>query len=67
MAKNQTMELARNIIARLDKEIATKKSIIRMIESDEQYQGEIKEILIQDWTENMKTLERLRDFVIYEA
>ena len=67
MAKNQTMELARNIIARLDKEIITKKSIIKMIENDEQYEGEIKEVLIQDWTENMKTLERLRHFVIYEA
>lgn len=65
--KNQTMELARNIIAELDKEIASKKSIIRMIEKDEQYVGEIREILIQDWTDNLRTLERLREFVIYKA
>jgi hypothetical protein len=67
MAKNQTMELARNIIAELDKEIKTKKSIIKMIETDEQYVGEVREMMIQDWTENLKTLERLREFVIYKA
>jgi hypothetical protein len=65
--KNQTMELARNVIAELDKEIKTAKSIIEMIKSSEEYTGELEEILLQDWDTHLKTLVRLRDFVIYQA
>jgi predicted RNase H-like nuclease (RuvC/YqgF family) len=65
--KNQTMELARNVIAELDKEITQKRKVIEMIERSDEYKGEIKEMLIMDWTDNMKTLERLREFVIYKA
>jgi hypothetical protein len=67
MAKNQTIELARNIIAELDKEIKSKKGVIEMIKVMDKHTPEIKEEFIQDWEDNLKTLEKLRDFVIYKA
>ena len=57
----------RNIITELDKEIKTKKSIIEMIKNDEQYGKEVQEMMIMDWTDNLRTLERLREFAIYKA
>ena len=65
--KNQTLELARNIIAELDREIKTAESIIEMIKTNDEYQGELKEQLLMDWDTHWKTLKRLRDFVIYKA
>lgn len=65
--KNQTMELARNIIAELDREIKTAKNIIEMVQTNEMYEGELRHHLVEDWNSHKRTLENLRDFVIYKA
>lgn len=65
--RNQTMELARNVIAELDREIKTVKGTLEMIERSPDYTGELQDMLILDWTSHLRTLERLREFVIYKA
>lgn len=73
MAKNQTMELARNIIAEIDDQIRRANNLIQIYEIghgsvivNDMSEEEIK--IRIDETENWKyNLEKLRDFVIYKA
>jgi hypothetical protein len=68
----QPIDLARNIIIELDKQIQTRKDIIKMIDVErngmfDYHTTETIEELIQDHTDFLKQLEKLRDFVIYKA
>ena len=68
----QPIDLARNIIIELDKQIQNRKDIIKMIDVErngmfDYHTTETIEELIQDHTDFLKQLEKLRDFVIYKA
>ena len=65
--KNERLELVRNVIAELDKEIKTHTGVIEMIKKGEHYTGEVQEVLLIDWESHLRTLKNLRDFVIYKA
>jgi hypothetical protein len=65
--KNERLDLVRNIITELDKEINSATRIIEMIEKGEQYTGELQEILLLDWNSHLRMLENLKHFVIYKA
>ena len=72
MANKQPLEIARNIITRLDERIKIRKDIIKMIESkpDGVFQEHTEETLgelLQDHNDFLKELESLREFVIYKA
>jgi hypothetical protein len=66
-SQKQTLEVVRNIIVELDKEILTKQHIITMIKTHPDYQNEYQEQAIIDWEDNLQTLKKLRDFIIYKA
>ena len=71
-AVKQPIDLARNIIIELDKQIQNRKDIIKMIDVErngmfDYHTTETIEELIQDHTDFLKQLEKLRDFVIYKA
>jgi hypothetical protein len=65
--QKQTLEVVRNIIVEIDKEISSKQKVIKMIETHPDYQNEWQEQLLLDWHSNLETLERLKHFVIYKA
>ena len=72
MANKQPLEVARNIITKLDERIKMRKDIIKMIESKPEgfYEHHTEETLgelLQDHNDFLKELESLREFVIYKA
>ena len=64
---NERLDLVRNIITELDKEINSATMVIEMIEKGEHYTGELQEVLLMDSKSHLIMLKKLRDFVIYKA
>ena len=65
--KNERLDLVRNVITELDKEINNATYVIKMIEKGEEYTGELQQHLLMDWNSHLRTLKNLKDFVIYKA
>jgi hypothetical protein len=73
MANKQPLEIARNVITRLDERIKTRISIIKMLENAEHnYMGQelskdtIEQLLIEN-NDFLNDLQSLREYVIYNA
>jgi hypothetical protein len=73
MANKQPLEIARNVITKLDERIAMRISIIKMLENAEHnYMGQelskdtIEQLLIEN-NDFLNDLQSLREFVIYKA
>jgi len=73
MANKQPLEIARNVIAKLDERISMRISIIKMLENAEHnYMGQelskdtIEQLLIEN-NDFLNDLQSLREFVIYKA
>jgi hypothetical protein len=65
--KNQSLDVVRNIVVELDKEIKSTTGTIEFIETTKEYDGDMKVMLLSDWNSHLRTLKNLRDFVIYKA
>lgn len=65
--KNERLDLVRNVVTELDKEIKTANGVLEMIKEGKHYEGEIQQILQMDWESHLRVLKNLRDFVIYKA
>ena len=73
MANKQPLEIARNVITRLDERITMRISIIKMLENAEHnYMGQelskdtIEQLLIEN-NDFLNDLQSLREYVIYKA
>ena len=73
MANKQPLEMARNVITRLDERITMRISIIKMLENAEHnYMGQelskdtIEQLLIEN-NDFLNDLQSLREYVIYKA
>lgn len=65
--KNQSLDVVRNIVVELDKEIKSTKGTIEFIETTKEYDVDMKVMLLSDWNSHLRTLKNLRDFVIYKS
>jgi hypothetical protein len=65
--KNQSLDVVRNIVVELDKEIKSTTGTIEFIETTTEYDVDMKVMLLSDWNSHLRTLKNLRDFVIYKA
>lgn len=62
----EPLEMVRNIVNEFDKEIQSMEGTIKFIEKGDDSE-EMKTTLLLEFNSHLKTLKRLREFVIYKA
>ena len=62
----EPLEMVRNIVNEFDKEIQSMEGTIKFIEKGDDSE-EMKATLLLEFNSHLKTLKRLREFVIYKA
>jgi hypothetical protein len=62
----EPLEMVRNIVEQFDREIKASNQALKLIESYEETEIS-KEMLYADYKDFVRTLETLREYVIYQA